>query len=637
MAEENRLEEIKRRLRELVKDENPNQIKDAKELVERQEAAQAYAGEDEAHFVSYIADCVKTSVTFMRKIRESQRECFAVYNEDEPPTYARKEKWQSKVVLPKPNSTVQFAMATIRKAFSVDFLSVQNPLDEQAAKFWEKIMKHHLGKDKANFALQFTDASGMGFAVGQSLEMIPVWRPGAGLRYINVEPWKIHRDPDAAPRDPQSGMYWIHQEWVDLHRLMEAERQGRYQNIKKVKDSTGDTSTTNPAVSRSEVEKRKEMIWSRSDYRKAILTSEFWGTILDKHGDLLLPDATYTAAGNSVIKLPRSSPYPTIRWPGVSFSPMPHFLRYDGRGLIHGVKTLWYFMCSLMCLHNDYLNWIVNPMRELMLTGLIDQDDLELFPGKLWLTRETVNGQAVVRNVDQKFQTNEVMAWLNFSDQYFQKGTMVTDAIQGLPGWRQEVTAREKAQDLDQAMGAFSLMGANIEDGAINAVRAGAETLEANIGVDDLAEIFGAEMAQSLVEPQSPTGVKLPKLTGSFHISGMSAVMKDFEVMKALRDMILPLAEPGSIFLPYLKPFAILKAIEKRANLEDEGILVTMPEATSIDQKQQQVQEETIGQEEALAVKEAEIKAQNMEAQNAALTAQAKNQEAQALVAGQGE
>ena len=604
-------------------------LPDKKETSERTDAAVAYAKESPKHFCDYGVDCVRTSVNHMRKIREVQRECLKVYYEEDPPNYTRKEKWQSKVVLPKPHAAVQFAMAGVRKAFDTDFVSVQNETNPDAARMWQTIMKHYLDRSHSNFPVHFTDAAGMGFAVGQSMEMIPVWRPGFGLKYIMVEPWKIHRDPDAFGREPQSGMYWIHQEYLDYHVIREGEKQGRYTNTAQVQDyaSAGDnTSSANPLMTQQQIQMRKEMVWARSVFRKAILTSEFWGMVLSPRGEKLLENATYTWAGDAVIGLPKPSPYKRLRWPGISFSPLPHFLRFDGRGLLHGVRSLWYFMCSLAALHNDYLNWIVNPMLEITLPLIMDQEDLTTYPGKPWLVRETQSGQQAVRQVDRKPITGDIMAYLNWGDQSFQKGTMISDTIQGLPGYRAEVTARESAQNLEQGEGIISLMATNVEDGAIWAVNAGAETIEANAGIQDLQEIFGEEDLSKYLSEESDTGVIIPKLNGSFHISGMTTVIKDFEVMKTIQNVLLPLFDQskfGDIFKPYLRPGYLIKAIEKRANLVDEKIIVSDEKIEEIDAAQQKVQDQTIGQQEQIAQQTADAQAAQMTAQAQASQASA--------------
>jgi hypothetical protein len=582
-----------RRIQEIRRSQTTLHKSDDKELREREEAAQRYAGEAPRHFVDYGNDCVSTSVKAMTKIRQTQKECWDCYNEEAPPNYSSKEDWQSKVIVPKPFVAVQFAMAVVRKAFSSDFLSIQNEQDRGVASFWEKLMQHEFNQNNADFAISFTDSTGMAFAVGQSLEMIPVWRPGKGLRFILVEPWKIHRDPDAISRNPQSGLYWIHQEYMDYYRLKASEKRGIYRNIDDVK---GYLEGSTEGLSDSEIAARKNMYWTRSKFRKAVLTSEFWGSVLSPKGEVLLESAKYTWAGNQVIEIPKRSPYRTLRWPGVSFSPLPNFIRFDGRGLLEGVKTLWYWMCSLLSLHSDNLNWLVNPPREIDVSALVDQDDLDDYPGKTTPTRGTVSGQQAIRTIDRKSITNEVLANLNYGDQTFQRGAMVTDLVQGLPGWRAEVTAREQAQNLERAMSVFSLMGMNLENGAIKVTEAAAEVVEASIDLDTLVQVFGEGEIETLIDEYSPTGVSLPELNGSFHISGISAIMKDAEILKAIRDMILPLCVPNSPFMQYIQPYKILRSIERRTNLEDEGILVPEPEG----EETQEEQRGRIGEEERM-------------------------------------
>ena len=141
-----------------------------------------------------------------------------------------------------------------------------------------------------------------------------------------------------------------------------------------------------------------------------ILTSEFWGIVLDPQGQMLLPRATYTIAGGRVIQKPKRVPYRTLRWPGVSFSSLPDLLRFGGRGLLEGVLSVWEAMNQLMCLHQDYLVWIVNPPTEMNVDAFVDPDDVELNPGKKFLTRDTQSGQQAVRAVQRKSRTNDILA-----------------------------------------------------------------------------------------------------------------------------------------------------------------------------------------------------------------------------------
>lgn len=573
---------------------------DAQETREREEAAQAYAGENEQHFASYLQDCIKQSVTANEAIRETQAHCWRVYLENEPVNYARKDAWQSRIIVPKPYGTVQYGASAIKRAFTPKFLSVSNAKNKPAGDFWQKVIERQLNEQHAKFVIRFTDATTMGLAVGISMEMIPQWIPGKGLSFSLVEPWKIHRDPDASPRDPQSGLYWIHQEWLDWHVLQAAEQAGKYKNVNRVRDSSEQPEANNPWLTPEAIAARKGMVWQRSQFRPMILTSEFWGTVLSPKGEMLLPNARFTTAAGRVIEMPSAVPYRTLRWPGIAFSPMPDLLKFNGRGLLEGILTVWESMCNLMCLHNDNLQWIVNPMTEINVDALVDPTDTETWPGKEFLVRDSANGQQSVRTVQRRSNTNDVLANMQYHDQNYQRGSFVTDAVQGLPGYRKDMTFRESAQNLDQAMGVYSLMGENIETGAIYAIQAAAEFIQQYASYLDYAEIFPAEQLQEMGiqptrDPAIPNGViGVPGVDGSFHVSGIQALMKDNEALVNIEKFIIPLST-NPRFAPYIKPYPTLRAIEIRTNLADEKIIATEEEAKQIVAQAEQAAAEQAG------------------------------------------
>ena len=567
---------------------------DDKERKEREAAAAAYLGEDEKHFVDYITDCRKQSVKGYEPVRKVQYNCWNVYKENEPFSYKDKEEWQARTIIPKPFQTVQYGHAAVKKAFSPNFLSIKNAKNKNAAEFWRKIMDRQLNAQHGKFITKFADATTMALATGVSMEIIPRWIPGKGLEMALIEPWKIHRDPDAMSRDAQSGMYWIHEEWLDYFVLKRGESNGRYFDVNRVQDmETGDQD--NPFLSKEAIAARKEMIWQRSKFRKMILTSEFWGIILDKKGDVLLPKGTYTMAGGRIIQKPQAPTYKKMRWPGISFSPLPDILKYGGRGLLEGIMTIWEAMNNMMCLHQDYMQWLVNPNTEINVDALVDPTDVEQWPGKDNLVKDTISGQQAIRIVQRRGRTNEVLANMQYYDQNYQRGSFVSDAVQGLPGYRKDITYREAAMNLDQALAIFGLMGENIEEGAIDTITAVADIIEANAGYNDYLECFTEEeLAEFGVRPNKndPRGVSgIPTLDGSFHVSGIQALLKDNETLTNIKQVIIPLADSPR-FGKYIKPYKALKAIEIRTNLSDENVIVDDDEAAMIDLQEQLMQAE---------------------------------------------
>lgn len=565
--------EILNRIREIqtMKELNPY---DGKELAEREEAAERYAGEDEGHFVNFLEDAVKTSRESRREIREAQLQAWAVYNEKEPWFYSNKEPWQSRVIIPKPHYSVQYGAAAVKKAFSPNFLTVKDPSSPFAEAFWQSVLETQLDSEHSNFQLRFTDAVTMALAVGESMEMIPMFRNGR-LSFELIEPWKIFRDPDAPSRDPQGGMYWIHQEWLDYYVLQEMGKTGKYFDVARVKD-TSDGNTSDPMMSKENIARRKDQVWQRSDFRKMVLTNEFWGTVLSPKGELLLENATYTVAGARVIELPHASPYRRLRFPGISFSPMPSLLSYGGRGLLDGVIRVWFALCDIASLHLDALKWIVNPPMEIDISMLEDPEDVDSFPGKAYLTRGGVHGQQAIRAIDRRDNTNNILANLQYLDQQFQRGSFSTDAIQGLPGYRKDMTWRESEQNLDQSLGVFSLMGANLEAGAIAAIMSAYESIRAYSSFEDYQKMIPSEkwMEFSQQIPMDPEGTPvLPEFTGMMHVSGIQALMKDAETLKNLIQVVVPMAT-NPRFAKYIQPYWVARAIETRINLSDEKCFV---------------------------------------------------------------
>jgi hypothetical protein len=581
---------------------------DPKEQKERVTEAKARAIEAPQHFVDYLDACVQSSVDSMRDVRLMQEECWRVFCEDEPYNYSWKEDWQARVIYPKPFKLVQGGAAIIRKIFEMDFLSVEKKGDQEGAMFWRELLLALMGQNYAKFPTKFSDSTAMALAIGQSMEMIPYWLPKRGLRYSLIEPFKIHRDQDAISRESQSGEFWVHQEYMGLHRLLRLQEMGKYKNIDRVRPEVF-TKTISPESTLEEIARRKFMVYQKHRYIKACMVFEFWGTVVGPHGELLLDDAHYTVAGNQLIEDPAPSPYPTLRWPGTGYSALPHILRFDGRGLIQGIKSLWYLMCNLMSLHSDHLNWAVNPPLEIDIHSLIDEDNTDIYPGKVYHTHSTVQGQQAVRAVRFATEVGDLMAILNFFDQRHQDGGLMDYHVMGLPGYRHEVTKGEAAQNLDQSMVLVSQMGKNVEEGALDAIRAAAETIQINMTYEELVAIMGEEVAKKYrvaVSEEYPTGLRLPELTtGTMHVSGISGVMKDQEILKGLLQMMELFDKP--VFQPFFQEYNYLKAIERRLYLQDEGILVSEEAAKAIMQRQQEAQEDAIVQAKRKAAGEAEV------------------------------
>ncbi len=557
---------------------------DAQEMAEREEAADAYAGENPQHFVNYMEACVKESKDASEELRKVQDECWKAYlNQID---YSDKEDWQAKIVTNKPFASVKGGVSVVRKAFEApDYLTVKGMQigDVDITDIVKKSLKFWLNEQHGNFPLMFTDATEMSFVVGQSFEIVPHWDDVRGLIIDLIPPWQIWRDPDAKPRDPWSGNYWIHEEWIDHWVLLEGEKEGIFQNIENVTEARSGLSD------REKEERRKGMYWQRSQFRKSVLTSEFFGVVLGPKGDLLLPNATFTVAGREIIRPPRPNPFARMRWPGTSFSPFPHLLRFSGRGILEGVLSVWWVLCNLLCLHIDNLAWSINKLREIDPSVLLDPGDAgEIYPGKVLVKKSGQSANQAIKTVDERGNTTDVLANANYFDQLWQNGAFVNEFVVGLPGTRSRVTKGEVAMKTQQSLGVFDSIGADLEAGAVNAVWAIVETIVLNWTENSnpsITRVFGQEFmrdAQAFARMPIEERKQLLASGADIQVSGISAQLSRSDMLEKLQ-VFTRLAESPN-YAPYIKPYELLQANAEALNEPSAKFIVSPDEAKQIQQ-----------------------------------------------------
>ena len=207
------------------------------------------------------------------------------------------------------------------------------------------------------------------------------------------------------------------------------------------------------------------MFWERSKYRKAVLVREFNGVVLDKQGELLLPNAKYTIAGDVLIREPSVIPFVNIRWPGSSFAPIPHILRYDGRGLIEGVFEIWKMLNKMLSLTMDDFSWVVNRMREIVPELILDPTDLDFYPGKDIYRSTDHLDKPVVNDLLTTSSIDKILAVAQYMAQQIDNGDFVSEFVSGLPGSRSQITKGEVEIKTEQNLGIFDSIGTEIESG----------------------------------------------------------------------------------------------------------------------------------------------------------------------------
>ena len=554
---------------------------DDQELEEREEAARRYGEEDPDIYVDFAHSCIKESEDANLGVRYLWDQCYRAYRADID--YSEKEDWQAKMVTGDMTATVKQGVAVIRKALrQPDWYSIEGVglEDKQIAAFFREALAIWLNPQHARLDTAFCDGSELGFAIGQSHEMIPRWVPGKGLVFSLVPPWQIFRDPDAMPREPWSGDYWDHVEWLDLWKVKNL--RGRYVRLDEV--------TANEAAWGKETAekraRRKGQYYQRTTFRHAVRLVEHWGVILDKQGELLLDNARFTVAGDVLIRNPEPNPFVTMRWPGVSFSPLPDLFTFEGHGVIETSLLLWLNTCNLMSLHIDDLSWRVNKLRELNRMDLEDPTDIAMHPGKTVLKNPNVPAsQQVVKEVYTSPSTNETLATLQHWDQRRENSSFVNQFVAGQRGTRTQITKGEVDLKTSQSMTIFDSIGEDIEEGAINVIKAALEVLILNwteYSNPSVSRVMSNNLAAVKFASLSPEQRKeMLRSNCDIKISGISAQIKNSELVPRLQWMMGKAEQ--SAFAKYFKPFKLLKKSINALGFYEPDFIVTDDQAESID------------------------------------------------------
>lgn len=535
--------------------ENIEKIDD-KELKERETEAEAISEENPKHFVDYCIESARESRDSRRDVLNAMSLLWDAYQN--MMDFGDKEEWQSRVVTNKPFAAVERAVAIIRKAFkNPNYITAEGIEvgDKDMSEEVKKALTYWCSPQKTDFPRKFANASRMSMAVGLSLELIPRWEEQLVLDW--TEPWKILRDPDALPGEPWSGNYWIHEEWIDKWKLEETAKDGYYINIDDVKEGGTETGLES---NKEEIERRKKMFWTRSSFRKSVLVREFNGVVLDKKGKLLLPNAKYTVAAETLIRKPSVIPFVNIRWPGSSFAPIPHVLRYDGRGLIEGVFEIWKMLNKMLSLTMDDFSWVVNRMREIVPELLLDPTDLDMYPGKdLYRSTDQLN-QPVVRDLLTTSSIDKILAVAQYMSQQIDNGDFVSEFVSGLPGSRSQITKGEVEIKTEQNLGIFDSIGTEVETGAVNVGYSMYETMILNWNKESRpspVRVLGENPFTLFLEGAGLDEKKeFLKENCDIRIVGISAQLQREEKVKLL--MALKQYAESPLFNPYFKPKELL-------------------------------------------------------------------------------
>jgi hypothetical protein len=522
--------------------------------------------------------------------------------------FSLKEEWQTKLWVPKVFSAVEQASALIQRsllespeAFGMDGFDVQDK--ELASKMWNPLLKLFL--NNAGLIYKYSDACKMGFITGLAgyLKLRPVsvnvpklmsaqmdqmtgrvlpsftYTARTFIAIDYVLPWNVRRDPDSMPRENFSGTYLYHSEWKDRCALQGMKEFGWNTKVLDELLASGDKGMDSgwSSVDRERIEREGKQYYTfeRHRFRKAYMVDEGWLDVLDENGDVVFPNALMVHSNGKILYGPVDNPLWATdlntgrrKWPFVAGSPIGHPFRFEGRGIVEQNAALSALYSNIFMMWADGLNWSINPPTEIHQDALVDWEDMEHYPGKLWV-KHTSEAALMPAQVGQ-MQTNEIMGALDYIDRVRQNVDFVNDFAAGLPGSRSEITKGEVQIKTSQSLAIFESMGKNLED-------MGRELVELTYNMilqyfdqyndPQLGRILGQDA--QMVMASMPVEQRIEALQGNydFQFSGVTAALQKADLLNRVIQFATLSASPG--YQGYVNPAQMLKTIAQLLGIDD--------------------------------------------------------------------
>lgn len=527
------------------------QLADRQDMPEDDRAAEfddATQDLSDGHLVEYVEECVRVTDRIEDDRMKLDEQLWDAH-ENKQREMSVKEDWQAKITTNEPFQTVTQAKMLVRKAivdrpewFSMTTQHKDDSFMVAKAKFWEDGTRWWARRTKLHQL--FPDMTEMAFAVGTSMASKAVWGTDAdgseGLRMVQIPPWNIKKDADAISRQPQSGLYCIHQDWIDYHVLLEGEKAGNYVNVRNCLHDKGDEGSTD----RRQERKKRGLVDYSHKFRPQVFVREFWGGVLDHNGELVYPSVRFTVANRTVISRPVETNFPRIRWPIHQFAALPHMRNFHGYSLIEGMLKMWKFRNNMLSMTADRLSFILNSGYEVDEGKLVNPADKELYPGCMKAKKFNAQGSAYtpIKTDNEFIQVVEQL--MGLTGNLFQNGVFVTELLKGEVGNRRDITKGEVEIKTQQAMGVFEGIGRDVEYGAeqyIEMVQDVLTTYWDPLDTPSYLQVLGAKHQRIIdqIAMYSPEQrVQFVKMDTDIEVRGVSILFQKAEMVDHLINMV---------------------------------------------------------------------------------------------------
>lgn len=580
--------------------------KEPRKLTDDEIVAQISALREEAYTRDYI-------------IRDRWLQCYAIYRNKAD--FSGKAPWQSKLMFSKAFAAVKQATANIFRLLmsSEQWVTVEpgeaKPGLDEIAPYIEKVvlkLANNAGvRSELRDALDFAFAIGLGIIKGewrydtrndvsldagrdgssdtpQNPTFIQKQREEGHLALTSVDPFHMWFGPRS--KGGRDFDWTIEESYVDLPAL---KKQKGFKNLDQLTGTTMEASD----ITRSYDKLRKDKRDAPETQRKSVHTMEFYGDLVDPETNEIVEENQHIIIGNrkEVIKQ-EANQYWDAKPAYITFSPLVVAGRFPGQGIVEMSLSVLDETNKLGQQIADFHSFSVTPMLEIEANALENAEgDLQtgVQPGKVFYRK--MGTQQAVAPVQMPQLPNSAFNFQIELDKETQRGTFISETVQGLTDAKGETTATEVNATQQQSSVLISDIGATLEDNLLAPL---AELIwsRAFQFIDSTSKPTWTELIGNVgqvpigqILDQMPREMRIPLIQGRYNFTahGLSRAIQRNQNRSNLLGFLQTVAQGGPTFMPYLNTPEFFTRIFESYHLPEPKNLIA-PNAQDMMAKQQE-------------------------------------------------
>jgi len=426
----------------------------------RNETEGVRRGFTEAELADQVTRKWNESSDRLRTFFDIALECWDQYRNRQD--FSDKEDWQARVTLAKAHSAVKQGVANFMRLLKQagKYVLVEDPGNQnQSFAPYVREGVHRLW-EVSGFNDRSREAMEAGLIMGlmaaredwvyeavtkvqsNGLQVVPVQAQEGKLKIRAVDPWTVRWGPETKGGND---IDWIIEEQIISMPSL------RKMGFDIPKELVFDNARVDEGEQRKE--QRTDEKQAKAPVERSVKVREYYGPVIDEETQqVVVPDAHLLIANNKFVLLAERNPLWRKKSPYVLASPLKVAFRFPGQGILEVNRELKRNIDAIAQMGTDYLKFSSLVMLEADMSVLENPEDIATGaePGKIFRKRPGAGNIRALQQVPINPLQADLFNMMGAFNNEYQRGTFITDIVQGLLDTKGETTATEFSGTLTQ-------------------------------------------------------------------------------------------------------------------------------------------------------------------------------------------